>query len=275
MKTILAFLLLLCYVVHAAVTPTPYTFQFTDANGNADTNYTTMQGWPVATGSASVVSNVVVFSGPLNLVTNQFIPPFTLGTNSAMPGNYRVFCPANGVGFLVSIPATTNQLPLSIYAVGVPVVYASSSLYFYLTNALGFQPLPATLAAVIAQLGFQPATNTTGSITNLLGGTPIVASYSSISNVLGFVIATNGGALAYSQLPYTPPTNTLAGITNAIGYRPATNGAALAYSLFPYLPATNPPAGFAFTGTLGYTNRSGTGSTLYVTNGVVSTNTTP
>lgn len=204
-KSILIFAVFLWSFICAAISPTSFTFQFYDANGQPDTNYTTMQGWPPATGGATVVSNVIVWSGAGQIITNQFQGTNTLGTNSAMPNTYKVFCPATGLGFFATIPQTTNTLPLATYATGLPVTYPSSSLFYYITNALG--------------------------------GTPAIANYSSVITALGFSPATNGGTLAYSQLPFTPPTNSYSGLTNVLGFAPATNNPAT--NILAYVSAVN------------------------------------
>lgn len=151
----------------AAVSPTSFSFQFQNADGTYNTNYTTMQGWPPASGGVTVVSNVIVWAGGSQIITNQFQGTNTLGTNSAMPNTYKVFCPATGLGLLVTIPQTTNLLPLATYATGVPVTYPSSSFYFYVTNSLGFQPAAATFAGITGALGFNPATNNPAAVTNI------------------------------------------------------------------------------------------------------------
>jgi hypothetical protein len=199
-KSILISAAFLWSFISAAISPTSFTFQFYDANGQPDTNYTTMQGWPPASGGVTVVSNVIVWAGGNQIITNQFQGTNTLGTNSAMPNTYKVFCPATGLGFFATIPQTTNQLPLATYATGLPVTYQSSSLFFYITNALG--------------------------------GNPTLASYSSVVSALGFVPATNAAALSYSQLPFTPPTNSFSGLAFALGFNPATNNPATNTSVF-------------------------------------------
>ena len=196
--TIITFLLMA--ITGWCQNPTSFTFQFRNADGSYNTNYTTMQGWPPASGGATVVSNVIVWSGAGQIITNQFQGTNTLGTNSAMPNTYKVFCPATGLGFFATIQQTTNLLPLASYAVGLPVTYPSSSLFFYITNALG--------------------------------GTPAISTYASVTSALGFVPATNGAALSYSLLPFTPPTNTFTGLTFALGFAPATNSPATNTAVF-------------------------------------------
>ena len=241
-----------------AVSPTSFTFQFYDANGQPDTNCTTMQGWPPASGGVTVVSNVIVFAGPSQIITNLFQGTNTLGTNSAMPNNYQVLCPATGLGFFVTIPQTTNVLPLAMYATGVPVTYPSSTFYFYITNTLGFSPAPATYSGITAALGFTAATNGAPLLYSQLPYTPGITNGngSSLTNIpnlaLQFTAATNGAALSYSQLPYTPPTNTYAGLIAAFGFIPATNN-----------PATN--TAIYVTGVSGITNGSGVLTNLVVT----------
>ena len=268
-------LLLSAALLSAGQAPTSFTFQFQNADGSYNTNYTTMQGWPAAVGGVVVVSNTVVWSGPSQLVTNQFAGTNTLGTNSAMPNSYRVFCPATGLGFTVAIPQTTNLLPLANYVTGSPVTYPSSSLYFYVTNSLGFQPLASNLPAALALLGFQPATNAGPVAYSQLPFTPPSNNYVGVSNALAFVVATNGGPLAYSQLPFTPPTNSFSGLTNVLGFAPLASNWPALLGAAGFQPATNPPAGYAFTGSLGYTISAGARATLLVTNGVVATNTVP
>jgi hypothetical protein len=199
-KFILISALFMVSFICAAISPTLFTFQFYDANGQPDTNYTTMQGWPPTSGGVTVVSNVIVWAGGNQIITNQFQGTNTLGTNSVMPNTYKVFCPATGLGFFATIPQTTNMLPLANYTTGLPVTYPSSSLFYYITNALG--------------------------------GNPALATYSSVVTALGFTPATNGAALSYSLLPFTPPTNTYAGLAVALGFAPATNNPASATNVF-------------------------------------------
>ena len=241
MKNFLLTTFLLVAVTCWSQTPTKFTFQFFDASGQPDTNYTIMQGWPPATGSATVVSNVIVWAGASQIITNMFSGTNTIGTNSAMPNTYRVLCPATGIGFLVTIPQTTNQLPLALYATNIPVTYSSSSLYFYITNALGFQPAPATYAGIVASLGFIPATN--------------------------------GGVIAYSQLPFTPdiPGSNISTnvpvlknfmssncLTNSFGTN--ADGTVTVHIGIPFQPATNRPSFITniwMSGILLFTNGSG------------------
>ena len=128
-----------------------------------------MQGWPPASGGVTVVSNIIVWAGGNQIITNLFSGTNTLGTNSAMPNTYKVFCPATGLGFFVSIPQTTNMLPLATYANGLPVTYPSSSLFFYITNALGFSPAtnnPATnVLAYVSAVNW--VANGSGYVTNV------------------------------------------------------------------------------------------------------------
>jgi hypothetical protein len=177
-------LMLLATLPVIAITPTSFTFQFYDANGQPNTNYTTMQGWPPSSGGVTVVSNVIVWAGASQMITNQFQGTNTLGTNSAMPNNYQVLCPATGLGFFVTIPQTTNMLPLASYATGVPVTYPSSSFYFYVTNALGYYPATNGGAIAYSQLPYAPG------ITNGNG-----AALTNVPNLaLQFVAATNNPA---------------------------------------------------------------------------------
>jgi hypothetical protein len=179
-------LMLLATLPVIAITPTSFTFQFYDANGQPNTNYTTMQGWPPSSGGVTVVSNVIVWAGASQMITNQFQGTNTLGTNSAMPNNYQVLCPATGLGFFVTIPQTTNLLPLASYATGLPVTYPSSSLYFYVTNALGFQPAAATFAGITNALGYFPATNNpaTNTIIYLTGVTGTTNGSGVVTNIV-------------------------------------------------------------------------------------------
>jgi hypothetical protein len=174
--------------------PTSFTFQFRNADGSYNTNYTTMQGWPPASGGVTVVSNVIVWAGGNQIITNQFQGTNILGTNSAMPNTYKVFCPATGLGFFATIPQTTNLLPLATYATGLPVTYPSSSFYFYVTNALGFQPAPATFAGVTNALGYFPATNN-----------PAMNSIVYLTGVTG---TTNGSGVV-TNIVTTSATNTI------------------------------------------------------------------
>ena len=183
----------------AAQNPTPFSFSFVSANGQPDTNQTLMQGWPPASGSVTVVSNVIVFSGASQIITNTFTNGLTIGTNAAMPNNYRVLRPSDGLAFFVTIPQTTNVLPLATYVTGAPVTYPSSSLYFYITNALGFQPLASNTAAILGGLGFQPVTNTFSGITNALGYFPATNIAGITTNVAYLDGKTNVGTLYFTN----------------------------------------------------------------------------
>ena len=252
--------MILSVFICQATTPTLFTFQFQNADGTYNTNYTTMQGWPPATGGATVVSNVIVWSGAGQIITNQFQGTNTLGTNSAMPNNYKVFCPATSLGFFVTIPQTTNMLPLANYATGLTVTYPSSSLFYYITNALGGTPAIASYSSIVTALGFIPATNGGTLAYSQLPYAPGITngngvSLTNIPNMaLQFVAATNGAALVYSKLPFTPPTNTFAGIVSVLGFNPATNN-----------PATNTI--IYLTGATGQTNSSGVVTNIVTTSG--------
>jgi hypothetical protein len=101
-----------------------------------------------------------------------------------MPNTYKVFCPATGLGFFATIPQTTNTLPLANYATGLPVTYPSSSLYYYITNALGGSPSLANYSSVVTALGFVPATNNPATNTSVF-----LTSVSVVTNASG--VATN------------------------------------------------------------------------------------
>jgi len=67
-KSILIFAVFLWSFICAAISPTSFTFQFYDANGQPDTNYTTMQGWPPATNNPA--TNILAYVSAVNWVTN-------------------------------------------------------------------------------------------------------------------------------------------------------------------------------------------------------------
>ena len=202
MKTFLILLFtpfLTVALLAAGQTATPFSYQFTDANGQADTNQFLMQGWPPASGAVTVVSNTIVLSGPSQTITNSFTNGMTIGTNWAMPNNYRVLRPSDGLGFFVTIPATTNVLPLAAYVTGAPVTYPSTSLYFYITNALGFQPLASNSAAILGGLGYTPASNTYSAFTNILGFVPATNVFGITTNVAYLDGRTNIGTLYFTN----------------------------------------------------------------------------
>ena len=197
MKTFLIFLF--APFLASGQTATPFSYQFTDANGQADTNQFLMQGWPPASGAVTVMSNTIVISGPNQTITNSFQGTNTIGTNFAMPNNYRVLRPVDGLGFFVTIPATTNVLPLSTYVTGAPVTYPSASLYYYITNALGFQPLASNSAAILGGLGYTPASNTYSAFTNILGFIPATNVFGITTNVAYMDGRTNIGTLYFTN----------------------------------------------------------------------------
>ena len=168
MKTLftIAFALLLA-LSSFAVSPTPYTFQFYNADGTPMTNYITLQGWPASANQVIVVSNSLVFS--IGGVTNT---PMAngCGTNTIMAGSYRVFVPALNVGFLVNIPVTTTTNPLTTYVVGSPVVYQASGFYGFITNSLGYVPAPLNPATntMVYMTNFVFTTNSSGCVTNIV-----------------------------------------------------------------------------------------------------------
>lgn len=78
-----------------------------------------------------------------------------------------------------------------------------------------------------------------------------------LTNALGFYPLASNQTAMLNCLQYTPMTNSYTALTNAVHFIPATN-------VF-----------YTITGAFPYTNGSGGNSTFYITNGIVSTNTTP
>ena len=165
---------------------TTFTYNLLNIDGSAYTNQAQMSAYPPVTQSVIVVGTNIVFANaiiPLNPNVNG------KGTNSCMAGQYKVYMPSNNIFFIVSVPDTASLLPLATYVVGAPVVYQSSSLYGFITNALGFQPLASNTAAILGGLAFQPATNSLSCITNLLTFQPVPQTYSTVTNALAYIPA--------------------------------------------------------------------------------------
>ena len=243
-------------VLAEAQQPTPFSYQLYNSDRTPQTNMFTMQGWPPSSQSVIVVGTNIIFSDPNQLITN--IPNSSgFGTNLVWANTYRVFFPASGLAYLVNIPVTASNLPLSAYVSNAPAIYTPASFYAFLTNGLGCVPVGSNYNAVASALGFTPATNGAALTYSLLPFTPPSNNYAGITNAAGFVLATNGGSVAYSQLPYVAATNSYAGLTNVLGFKPATN------------------ITFSLTGAYGYTNQAGQRATFYITNGIVITNTIP
>lgn len=236
MKTLCSFLLAVSGLVAAA--QTPFSYQFYNADGTAQTNPITMIGWPPATNTWTVYGSNIIYGGralTLTPDTNGF------GTNLAFPNVYRCYISNLGSYFFVDLPDSTNSVPLGLHLVDAPQTAGPIGFYGMITNLLGFAPATNDLAGIAAALGYTPLTNT----------------YAAMTNAAGFALATNNLAGITAALGYTPLTNTYAAMTNAAGF---------AF-------ATNPP--LTVTTNLKVLVPGSTTNTLYITNGIVTKNSNP
>ena len=216
----------------SAFATTPFSYQFYNADGSAQTNVITMTAWPPATNTWTVYGTNIVYGG----VTLTLTPNASgFGTNHAYPNTYRLFITNLNSGFFISLPDTTNQVALGTCLTAAPQVAGPVGFYGMVTNWLGFAPSTNNNAGIVAALGFAPATNSLANLTNLLTSEALIAE-------LGFQPATNSAAsisnllnsaMLVTGLGFQPATNTLASITNLLtsaalvaelGFQPATNG---------------------------------------------------
>jgi hypothetical protein len=245
MKTIFTFLLsAFCFPLFGV---TPFTYQFYNADGTAQTNRVTMEAWPRATNAWTVYgTNIIWGSQPitLNPDTNGY------GTNYAFPNTYRLYVSNLNSSFFISLPDTSNQIALGSCLIAAPQVAGPLGFYALVTNWLGFAPATNNLAGIVASLGYTPLTNT----------------YAAVTNVAGFVPATNGLAALTNTLThaalvgihgYTPATNTYAAFTNILGFVPATNAPLKLTAVVPFITQGS------------VTNQ------LYITNGIVTKTNAP
>lgn len=231
---------------------TPFTFHLVKDDGTAMTNICSMTPYPQKTYGVTLLGTNIVFGATgINLTPNSNGD----GTNFAMPTRYRIFETNSGLGFIVNLPDVTATNPLAIYVEGVPVIYQSSSLFGFITNAIGGVPVISNWPSVLGAIGFQPLTNSYTAISNTvgfllttdtlagitfgLGYTPASNTYSALTNILSFIPATNGGPVAIAQLPYAPATNSFAGIIVALGYNPLTNTYSALVAAAGFIFATN------------------------------------
>lgn len=258
------------FVACSAVATTPFSFQFYNSDGTAQTNPVTMTAWPPSTNTWTVYGTNIIYGG--NIIT---LTPNTsgYGTNHAYPGAYLLFNSNLNSGFYATLPDTTNVVALGMYLTSAPQTAGPVGFYGMITNLLGFAPASNNLAGIRGALGYTPPTNT----------------YAGLTNALGLVPASNYLAGITAALGYTPPTNTYAGLTNAAGLVFATNTSAGIIAALAYTPASNTYA--AFTNIVGFvfaTNQplktnvviaatvaGGQTNTLYITNGIVTRVTNP
>jgi len=203
-----------------ALATTPFSYQFYNADGSAQTNVITMTAWPPATNTWTVYGTNIVYGG----VTLTLTPNASgFGTNHAYPNTYRLFITNLNSGFFISLPDTTNQVALGSCLTAAPQVAGPVGFYGMVTNWLGFAPSTNNNAGIVAALGYTPATNT----------------YAALTNILGYGPATNTSAGLIAGLGYTPATNTYMALTNILGYGPATNTSAGLIAGLGFQPATN------------------------------------
>lgn len=244
MKTISAFrfplwLLLALVTGHSSLVAlgvTPFSYQFYNSDGSANTNTATMEAWPRSTNGWTVYGTNLVWGSQTITLTNAG----GYGTNlGAFPNVYRVWFSNLNSGFYVRLPDTNLQVSLGACVVAVPQVAGPVTLFSQITNALGFYPLASNTTSLLAALGYTPATNGLAAITNTVTAASMVG-------MLGYQPASNSAAGIKFALGYTPATNSLVGITNALGYLPQPTNVVLTASVIPPL------------GTIGVTNLNST-----------------
>jgi hypothetical protein len=231
-------LLLVCN----AVATTPFSYQFYNSDGSAQTNAMTMTAWPPSTNAWTVYgTNIIWGSQTITLATDTN----GYGTNHAYPNTYRIFVTNLNSGFFVSLPDTTNQIALGSCLTAAPQVAGPVGFFGMVTNWLGFAPSTNSNAGIVAALGYTPATNTYTALTNILGYGPATNTSAGLIAALGFQPATNGlaaltntltSAAVVGVLGFQPATNSLAALTNLLtsaalvgelGFQPATNAATM------------------------------------------------
>jgi hypothetical protein len=256
---------------------TPFSYQFYNSDGTAQTNPITMIAWPPSTNAWTVYgTNIIWGSYEITLTPNAS----GFGTNHAYPNTYLCFVSNLNSGFYAALPDTTNMVSLGTYLTTAPQVAGPVGFYGMITNLLGFAPSTNSLAGIVAALGYTPPTNTYAGLTNAAGVVFATNSNAGIVAALGYTPATNTYAAATNLLSFIP---TYDGITNKLGFGPATNTSAGLIAGLGYTPLTNSYA--AMTNTAGFvfaTNQSpktnlnvavtipgGQTNTLYISNGIV------
>ncbi len=228
-------------ILALAAYATPFSFQFFNSDGSAQTNAITMQAWPPSTNAFTVYGTNIVFGTyGLTLTPNSS----GYGTNFAYPNSYRCYVSNLGSFFYVLLPDSTQQLALGSCLVSAPQVAGPLTWYGIFTNSLGFAPLASNALAVKGALTYTPATNSFAGLTNALGFNPQNATYAALTNTLAFVPATNGLAALTNTLTdaalvgihaYRPATNGFAALTNVLGFLPLSTNGLIPTALLPQL----------------------------------------
>ena len=283
MKRFILLLLLLVILIPAALATTPFSYQFYNSDGTAQTNVMTMEAWPRSTNAWTVYGTNIIWGSQIITLTPN---ASGYGTNHAYPNSYRIYVTNLNSLFYVVIPDTTNQISLGSCLVSAPQVAGPIGFFGMVTNWLGYWPSTNTYAGIAGALGFNPATNTTAGLISTLGYTPATNTAAGLISTLGYTPATNTFAaatnlLAFSptysgitnKLGFGPATNTSAGLIAALGYTPATNTYAAFTNILGFVPATNAPQKLTATVAVivpgSYTNQ------LFITNGIIARTNAP
>ena len=236
MKKLFAIAFALMIGCSVTLPATPFSYQFFNSDGTAQTNRILMQAWPPATNTWTVYGTNVIYGGQIiTLDPNSS----GYGTNYAYPNTYRLFLSNLNSGFFISLPDTSSQIALGSCLISAPQVAGPLGFFGMVTNWLGYMPATNNAAGIKFALGYTPATNSLPGITNALGYTPPNSTYASLTNSLGLDPASNNAAGIKFALGYTPPTNSYVSLTNALGLDPASNNAAGIKFALGYTPATN------------------------------------
>ncbi len=233
MNPSLLILIFIFLLIRPALALTPFSYQFYNSDGTAQTNAITMEAWPRSTNGWTVYgTNIIWGSQSITLApgTNGY------GTNAgAFPNTYRLWLSNLNSGFYISLPDnSTQQVSLGSCVVSAPQTAGPIGLFGMVTNWLGYMPATNNAAGIKWALGYTPATN----------------SYVGLTNAAGFVFATNGIAAITNTLGYNPQNATFAALTNTLGFKPATNGIAAITNTLGYNPQNATFA--ALTNTMGY-----------------------
>lgn len=266
-------LILLLISLRPALCATPFSYQFYNSDGTAQTNPITMTAWPPATNTWTVYGTNIVY-GAQNITLTPNASGY--GTNYAYPNTYRLFVSNLNSGFFIALPDTTNQISLGSCLIAAPQTAGPLGLYGMITNWLGYAPATNSNLGIRGALGYVPLTNTLAGITNVLGYIPLTNTYAAITNTAGFVPATNGLAALTNTLTdaalagihgYRPATNTVAGFTNVLGFTLQAMTYANLTNALGFKPPTNPP--LALTAVLPFITPGSITNQLYITNGYV------